>query len=263
MSDTNLNNDSTAKMDDQSQQAPKTDAAKTVNAATPEAGNSTKPKTFTRRSVLAMCGCGVAGLIVGGVVAKWGVTEDAIASGRIQLSTTPQKMIVTDRGRCSGCQRCELMCSLRNDGWASQHTARVRVWENYNFGPSVGSGDGIFGNCEFTIKSCKQCADPQCVKYCPVHAIHSDDQTGARVVDASRCIGCGMCHEACPWNMPQVSSETGVSTKCISCGRCAEQCPNGAIKFIDWQDIAQEAINQGVLSTAQLTGDLVRPYQGS
>ena len=59
--------------------------------------------------------------------------------------------------------------------------------------------------------------------------------------------------------MPQVSSLTGASTKCISCGRCAEQCPNGAILFIDWQDIADEAIAQGVVSTVELTGNFVRP----
>ena len=216
-------------------------------------------RPITRRDVLALCGCGVVGLVAGGVLAKWGVTEEMIASGRIDLSTTPQKMIVTDRGRCSGCQRCELMCSLRNDGWASQQTSRVRVWESYQFGRGVDTTDGIYKSCEFTIRSCKQCAEAQCVKNCPVHAIGADPKTGARVVDEKKCIGCGMCHEACPWNMPQVSSLTAASTKCISCGRCAEQCPNGAILFIDWQDIADEAIAQGVVSTVELTGNFVRP----
>ena len=206
-------------------------------------------RTFTRRDVLAMAGCGVAGLVVGGALASWGVTQEAIASGRIELNTTPTKMIVTDRARCSGCQRCEMMCTLRNDGRACQHIARVRVWDNYNFGHGMGSGDGVFGNCEFTVEHCKQCADPQCVKYCPVHAISADEKTGARVVDAGVCIGCGMCSQACPWNMPRVDAETGVSTKCISCGRCAEQCPNGAIQFIDWQDIAQKIIDEGIVRT--------------
>ena len=54
-----------------------------------------------------MAGCGVAGLVVGGVLASWGVTERSIASGRIDIRTTPTKLIVTDRARCSGCQRCE------------------------------------------------------------------------------------------------------------------------------------------------------------
>ena len=49
-----------------------------------------------------------------------------------------------------------------------------------------------------------------------------------------------------------VDTETGVSTKCIACGRCAVQCPNGAIKFVDWKDIAQEAIDKGIVRTATL-----------
>ena len=77
-----------------------------------------------------------------------------------------------------------------------------------------------------------------CVSACAMDAIHVEE--GVAVVDREKCIGCGMCSQACPWNMPRVDTETGVSTKCISCGRCAEQCPNGAIKFIDWEDIAQK-----------------------
>ena len=203
--------------------------------------------------VLAMAGCGVAGLVVGGALASWGVTQESIASGRIELRTTPTKMIVTDRARCSGCQRCEMMCTLKNDGRVCQHIARVRVWDNYYWGKSADTGDGSFGDgkgaCEFTVEHCKQCADPQCVKYCPVHAIYADEKTGARTVDTKKCIGCGMCSQACPWNMPRVDTETGVSTKCISCGRCAEQCPNGAIQFIDWQDIAQKIIDEGIVRT--------------
>ena len=85
-----------------------------------------------------------------------------------------------------------------------------------------------------------------------MHAIYADPKTGARVVDTDACIGCGLCHEACPWNMPQIDPASGKSTKCIACGRCAVQCPNGAIKFVDWQDIAQEAIDKGIVRTATL-----------
>ena len=38
-----------------------------------------KQPFFTRRTVLAMTGCGVAGLVVGGVLASWGVTTQSIA----------------------------------------------------------------------------------------------------------------------------------------------------------------------------------------
>ena len=217
-----------------------------------------KPKkTVTRRQVCAMVGCGVAGMVVGGLLASWGVTQESIASGRVTIRTTPTKMIVTDRARCSGCQRCEMMCTLKNDGRVCQNIARVRVWDNYYWGKSADTGEGSFGDgnpgaCQFTVEHCKQCETPLCMNYCPVHAIYCDEKSGARTVDPDICIGCGMCTQACPWNMPRVDAETGVSTKCISCGRCAEQCPNGAIQFIDWQDIAQKAIDEGVVRTVTL-----------
>ena len=230
-------------------------ATATENEGAPE---EVKPKRqMTRRQVLAMAGCGVAGLIVGGVLASWGVTSQSIASGRVDIRHTATKMIVTDRARCSGCQRCEMMCTLKNDGRVCQNIARVRVWDNYYWGTSPDTGEGEFGDgnpgaCEFTVEHCKQCADAWCMKYCPVHAIKPDEKTGARTVDPTICIGCGMCAQACPWNMPRVDTETGVSTKCISCGRCAEQCPNGAIQFIDWEDIAQKCIDMGVVRTTTL-----------
>ncbi|WP_314920902.1 4Fe-4S binding protein [Slackia exigua] len=211
------------------------------------------PKEFTRRQVVAGgVGIGLIGLIAGGALAKWGVVEDTIARGQVAVDVTPTKLIVTDRARCSGCQRCELMCSLRNDGRACQATARVRVWQNYNYGEGSHGPDGIYRNCQFTVEHCKQCKEAACMRNCPVHAIYADPKTGARVVDTDACIGCGLCHEACPWNMPQIDPASGKSTKCIACGRCAVQCPNGAIKFVDWQDIAQEAIDKGIVRTATL-----------
>lgn len=85
-----------------------------------------------------------------------------------------------------------------------------------------------------------------------MHAIYVSEENGARMVDSDLCIGCGMCSQACPWNMPRIDTESRTSTKCISCGRCAEQCPNGAIQFIDWQDIAQKCIDMGVVRTVTL-----------
>ena len=90
----------------------------------------------------------------------------------------------------------------------------------------------------------------RCAESCASGCISYDGE--ALTVSPEKCIGCGMCSAACPWNMPHINAQTGTSTKCISCGRCAEQCPNGAIKFIDWEDIAQKAIDEGVVSTATI-----------
>lgn len=54
-----------------------------VSATEPGSAPASEKKQpfFTRRTVLAMTGCGVAGLVVGGVLASWGVTTASIASG--------------------------------------------------------------------------------------------------------------------------------------------------------------------------------------
>jgi Fe-S-cluster-containing dehydrogenase component len=207
---------------------------------------------ISRRTVLGLAGCGVAGLVVGGVLGTWGITSSAIAAGHIIVRTTPKKLIVTNRAKCSGCQRCEMMCTIKNDGKTAQHIARVQVWRNYNFDHGADTPHGNYGSIEYTIETCKQCAEPWCANNCPVHAIYEDPETGARTVDSELCIGCGMCHAACPWSMPIIDAETGKSTKCISCGRCAEQCPNGAITFIDWADISEKVLETGTVSTALL-----------
>ena len=73
MSDSNLNQN-TSEDTSFPAAAPETNAsAPAPQSAGPE--EEPKQKTFTRRTVLAMAGCGVAGLVVGGVLASWGVTS--------------------------------------------------------------------------------------------------------------------------------------------------------------------------------------------
>jgi Fe-S-cluster-containing dehydrogenase component len=144
-----------------------------------------------------------------------------------------------------------MACSLRNDQQCSQLTSRVKVWRSYYYGDGASSPDGDFRNMQWTLGSCKQCKHPWCAQYCPAQAIVSAAD-GTRVVDKDRCIGCGMCHTACPWHMPTLNPISGKSTKCVACGRCAEQCPNAAILFVDWQDIADEVLRTGVVSTTDL-----------
>ena len=73
---------------------------------------------------------------------------------------------------------------------------------------------------------------------CPVKAINPDPRTGARVVDESVCVGCGLCVKNCPWSMPRLRLDTGKSTKCVNCGACVAGCPTSALKMIQWEDVA-------------------------
>ena len=235
MSDSNLHQNTS-----EDQGVPSGAPATTGTAPAPEnvpGEGEHKSKTFTRRSVLAMAGCGVAGLVVGGVLASWGVTSKSIASGRIEIRTTPTKMIVTDRARCSGCQRCEMACTLKNDGRVCQHIARVRVWPNYNFGTNVGSTDGAYGNCEFTVEHCKQCEDPACMNYCPVHRLRHV-QPGVPVEHAGGGFRDGRVHEvhlvrplrrAVPERRHQVHRLGGYRAEGHRPGRCEDDDPRAGV----------------------------------
>jgi len=52
-------------------------------------------------------------------------------------------------------------------------------------------------------------------------------------IDTSKCTGCGLCGEICPFGLPQ-SNDTGKyeikkSELCIECSACARNCPTQAI----------------------------------
>lgn len=209
-----------------------------------DAQTSRKPAAMSRRQFSAIAGVSLGALVAAGALTKWGVTKESIAKGQVLLNATPTKMIVTHRDRCSGCQRCEIACTLKNERKASSDTARIKVWRNYQYGETFESHEGNMKNGLYTQDFCKQCKRAMCMEYCPMSAIVPDKKTGARIVLDERCIGCGTCQEACPWHMPTIDKETGKSTKCIACGRCAKQCPNKAISFIDWKDIADELLKR-------------------
>ena len=144
--------------------------------------------------------------------------------------------------KCVGCYACRMACQMINKLEPEEAFISYKEIEQGTY-PSVYA--------ETVPVQCMHCENAPCQQVCPTHATYTTD-SGVVLVDEEKCIGCGMCSQACPRNMPRVDSETGVSTKCISCGRCAEQCPNGAIKFIDWEDIAQKVIDQGVVRTTTL-----------
>jgi len=54
----------------------------------------------------------------------------------------------------------------------------------------------------------------------------------AAVVDRDKCVGCGVCEDACPQEAISVEDVASVNAElCTECGACVDACPNDAISL--------------------------------
>ncbi len=201
-------------------------------------------REYTRRQFMKLSAKGLTGVALSSsLLALMGVTESQAASGEVKVIATPTHLLVANYAKCTGCQRCELNCSLANEGALHPYMARVRVRESLNFGlegptDDYMHGNGSYGDWTYQPETCKQCAAPKCMEICPMEAIYVSEANGARMVDEEKCVGCGACVKACPWGMPRVHPQRVKSTKCINCGACVKGCPTSALTMIPWEDVA-------------------------
>ena len=197
---------------------------------------------MTRRQFMKISGKSLAGLTLSAsMLSLFGCSQKQVDSGAVATWALPQGLLAVNADLCTGCQRCEINCTLTNDGVCSSYISRVKIQRRLNLD---GAGNGLLSgtdNCfVYFPDTCRQCEDPACGNACPQKAITTDDR-GIRVVDTDKCIGCGACHDACPWHMPTVNPETGKSSKCIACGACVAGCPSGALSIVDWDAVTSAA----------------------
>lgn len=153
-----------------------------------------------------------------------------------------------DGTRCTGCKTCEMAC--KDFKGLSVGTAFRKVYE-VTLGTTERDANGcITSSCvSYSLSmSCNHCDDPACTKVCPTTAMHKDPETGLVSVDVDKCIGCGYCHMACPYNAPKVDREKGHSVKCDGCAErvaagekpvCVEACPARALDFGTIEEMAK------------------------
>jgi len=79
----------------------------------------------------------------------------------------------------------------------------------------------------YLFTTCFHCADPPCLKACPVGAIIKGKGDGIVIVDKQVCLGgkrCkSVCQKACPYDAPQFGSEP--NTKMHKCNLCIDRWP--------------------------------------
>jgi len=137
-----------------------------------------------------------------------------------------KKVITYDPSICSGCSVCVQACSLYHFGESNPDWSAITL--------KIDPLDAYFTE----VKVCHQCLAPSCMAACPTGAIYIDENTGARCIDQEKCIGCGMCAKACPFNnkgeIIKYISKTNTYFKCDLCGgdpQCVRLCPMGALSF--------------------------------
>ena len=160
-----------------------------------------------------------------------------------------QKAFFLHGQRCTGCKTCQLACADYHD--LSKEFWYRRVYEVCD-GSWKQDSDGCWTADTFayyTSVACNHCDNPACTKVCPTTAMHKDPETGLVTVDADKCIGCGYCHMACPYNAPRVDREKGHSVKCDGCAErvaegkmpiCVEACPMHALEFGDVDEMKKK-----------------------
>ena len=116
---------------------------------------------------------------------------------------------------CSGCEACQLVCTLHNFKETNPWKAMLRVSGKF---PVPG---------KYHVDVCNQCGE--CAKVCPVDAISLTGDT--YFIDYDLCISCFACVDACPSNVMMVDKEKDIPYKCNDCQQCVEICPRGALSF--------------------------------
>jgi Fe-S-cluster-containing dehydrogenase component len=169
--------------------------------------------------------------------------------------------------KCKGFRSCVEACINENNLDRRAATQYIRIFEMKNGEIDLDHADASFqhevpAEGHFYLGTqCFQCADPPCVKVCPVGATWQEPD-GITVIDYDWCIGCRYCMAACPywarrfnWGEPEVPAaevntnqhylgnrarKKGVVEKCTFCihrtrqgllPACAEACPTGARVF--------------------------------
>lgn len=198
---------------------------------------------YTRREFMKLTAKGLAGVTLSSpVLSVLGCTAAQAAGGDVEVTPLSQFVLVANKARCTGCQRCEYNCTLVNDGKAQPFMSRIHTRDYVQFGKEVTGdfhdGPGIFGNWSIAPETCRQCINAPCVTACPVKAIEPDPYTGVRMMDREKCIGCGACVKACPFHMCKLDPELKKSSKCIACGACVAGCPTSALKIVRYEDLA-------------------------
>jgi anaerobic dimethyl sulfoxide reductase subunit B (iron-sulfur subunit) len=157
-----------------------------------------------------------------------------------------------DSSTCSGCKACQAACKDKNDLPLDVLWRRV-----YEVSGGEWTQDGqAWTSTVFAYNlsiACNHCVHPKCAGVCPVNA-YEVRPDGIVLINTQRCIGCGYCAWACPYDAPQVDKSAGYMTKCNLCydnldsglpPACVAACPLRCLELVEMSD--RRTMEKGLL----------------
>ncbi|MBW2038941.1 MAG: 4Fe-4S dicluster domain-containing protein [Deltaproteobacteria bacterium] len=143
--------------------------------------------------------------------------------------------MVIDTRKCIGCHTCTVACK-------SENNVPLGYWRSWVKGVQKGTYPEVRNY--YLRRLCNQCDTPPCVEVCPVKATEKRDD-GIVVIHYGKCIGCGMCITACPYDARFFNPIRKTADKCDFClaridrglePACVSSCVGRAITFGDMKD---------------------------
>jgi len=166
-----------------------------------------------------------------------------------------KKTFLVDVDKCTGCNLCVIACKDEHVGssyspWTKPQPDTGHFWIKVD---ALERGTIPRVRVSYLPLLCQHCANAPCMKACPENAIKRRDD-GLVWIDPGACTACGLCPEACPYDVIYMNGELGVAQKCTGCAhrvdegslpRCVELCPHDAIVFGEETDSAFKAAEHG------------------
>lgn len=102
--------------------------------------------------------------------------------------------------KCISCRACEMACKNENDYMKEIFFKKLVKIDKKEFIPI----------------SCNHCQNPECMRVCPENAFIKR-MDGIVTIDESRCTGCSLCIDACPFGAITYNMKTSKVSKCQMC----------------------------------------------